>query len=88
MGIDGFAFASDPGWVAIRVLLLGELIDGWVQPNGGWRHMWVPPGVDPWDEIRKNVKDLRRYVRYEVIPKEHQDKGYGYCPERSGRKDA
>ena len=51
----------------IRFLLTGELIDGFVQPNGGWRILWVENGQEPHDAIRQVVGDMRRLVRYETM---------------------
>lgn len=53
---------------SIRVLLTGEHIDGFVQPNGGWKTIWVEPEQDEWAAIRKGVDDMRRVVRYEPLP--------------------
>jgi hypothetical protein len=53
---------------SIRVLLTGEHIDGFVQPNGGWKIIGVEDGQDDWDAIRKAVGDIRRVVRYEQNP--------------------
>jgi len=53
---------------SIRVLLTGEHIDGFVQPNGGWETVWVEDGQDEWVAIRKAVGDMRRVVRYERNP--------------------
>lgn len=49
----------------IRVLLTGELIDGWVQPNGGWKTVWVAGGRNEWAAIRAVIGDVRRVVRFE-----------------------
>jgi hypothetical protein len=53
---------------SIRVLLAGEHIDGFVQPNGGWKTIWVEPEQDEWTAIRKGISDVRRVVRYELLP--------------------
>ncbi len=53
---------------SIRVLLTGELIDGFVQPNGGWKTVWVEDGQDEWDAIRKAVGDMRTVIRCEQVP--------------------
>jgi hypothetical protein len=52
----------------IRVLLTGEYIDGFVQPNGGWKTIWVADDQDEWTAIRKAVGDVRRVIRYEQVP--------------------
>lgn len=52
----------------IRVLLGGEHIDGFVQPNGGWKTVWVEDDQDEWTAIRKVVGDMRRVIRYEQTP--------------------
>ena len=52
----------------IRVLLAGEYIDGFVQPNGGWKTVWVEDDQDEWTAIRKAVRDVRRVIRYEQVP--------------------
>ncbi len=52
---------------SIRVLLTGEHIDGFVQPNGGWKTIWVEPEQDDWMAIRKAIGDMRRVVRYERL---------------------
>ena len=52
----------------IRVQLAGAYIDGFVQPNGGWKTVWVEDGQDEWDAIRKAVGDVRRVICHEQVP--------------------
>jgi hypothetical protein len=56
---------------SIRVLLAGEHIDGFVQPNGGWRTIWVEPGQDNWTAIRQQIGDIRRVARCENMLNKH-----------------
>jgi hypothetical protein len=58
---------------SIRVQLAGEYIDGFVQPNGGWKTIWVEDDQDEWAAIRKAVGDIRRVICYEQTPSPCED---------------